>query len=131
MSLAFTGNGSPVTLTNKYEILMPIDVSRKTIDIAHQADNKTFNNGKKINSTISTDLILYTRLAIRIHRSLLASLETFLEGNYSNSFLIQATGYDLFDNNNKGSSENVRIISYNSEREQTNWYKINLRLVKV
>ena len=69
MSLAFTGSGSPVTLTEKYEILMPIDVSRQTIDIAHQADNKTMNYGKKINSTISTDLVLYTRLAIRIHRS--------------------------------------------------------------
>lgn len=132
MSLTFTGTGSPVTLTTKYEILTPIDVSRETLDIAHRADNNTWNTGKKISVTLSDNVIITINLALRIHRSLYGALETFLENNYNTQITAQATGYDLFDDNNRGSSNNCRIIGFKQvEREQTNWYRIDIGLVKV
>jgi len=131
MSLTFTGTGS-VTFTNSYEILTPIDVSRETLDIAHRADNNTWNTGKKVNVTLSDNVIITIKLALRIHRSLYDALESFLQNNYNTQITATATGYDLFDDNNRGSSNNCRIIGFDqAEREQTNWYKINIRLVKI
>ena len=111
---------------------MPIDVKRETVELAHRADNNTWNSGKKINVTIADDQVVEIRLALRIHRSLFGALETFLENNYNTNITVQATGYDLFDDDNRGASNDCRIIGYGpAERELTNWYKIDINLVKI
>jgi len=132
MSLAFTGTGSPVTLTTKYEILFPISTNRATIDFSHRTDSNIWHQGKKINSAIASDLIISINLDLRIHRSLFGALETFLEANYNTQIVISATGYDLFDDGNRSSANNARITGISPiEREMTNWYRIKLGLVKV
>ena len=132
MSLSFTGTGSPVTFTIKYEILFPISTNRETIDLAHRTDSNQWHQGKKINQAIASDLIIEIKLGLRIHRSLYGAFETFLEANYNTQITITATGYDLFDDGNRGLSNNARITGYRGvQRESTNWYRIDLGLVKV
>lgn len=131
MSLAFSGTGS-VTLTTKYEILIPISTSRAGIELVQRTDDNIWHQGQKIAGTIADNLVIEIKLAIRIHRSLLGSLVTFLENNYNETFTITATGYDLFDDDNKGLSNNVRLNGFQSPvREQTNWYRLDLNMVKV
>lgn len=132
MALAFTGSGS-LTLTNKYEIIMPINTKRTTVDLVQRTDNNVWNQGIKIAGNIADNLIIEITLALRIHRSLMGSLITFLEANYNSQVVVvTADGYDLFDDDNRGSANNCVINNFNNPiRELTNWYRIDINLVKL
>ena len=132
MSLVFN-DGSPLTFSTCYEIITPLDVQRTTIDFSHKLDNKTWTQGKKVNSVISSKVLLTTRLALRISRDQIESLTTFLDNNYNTQFTIQADGYDLFDDNNRSGVNNVRLINHYDPpvRELINFYRIDINLVKI
>lgn len=131
--LEFVGS-STVTFTGcTYEILLPIDIKRETVEIAHRADSNVWNTGKKISGNISDNVIIEIRLGLRLTRAAFAQLETFLFANYNASITVQAPGYDLFDDDNRGNANTCRILGYAGSpvRESTDWYRVDLNLVKI
>jgi len=131
--IEFTGLTTLTFNGCEYEILLPIDTKRETLDIAHRADNKTWNTGKKIDVTLSENVIIQIRLGLRLSRTNMVSFESFMENNYNQEITIQAPGYDLFDDGNRGGVNSCRILGYAGSpvREDTNYYRVDLNLVKV
>jgi len=132
MALVFNDGITNLNLSTKYEILYPLDVKRTTIDFEHRGDDNIWRQGKKIDGVISSKIIYELRLALRISRDQFGSLLNFLDANYNTQFTIQADGYDLFDDGNRGAVNNVRLNNYdNPIREFDKFYRIDINLVKV